>query len=328
MVNSGRLGLYSSDWTRNIVRMRTDIHRPAAFDPADYELRQPWDLRSPKPGLLLFPGITMEAARARWDEEYAAWRAERAEMKTEFGNGSVCDPTTLSGGRWPHNCDHCGQGNVRWVWSVLHKPSGEIICMGHECVDERLGITREAFRMKAIQNKATRDAAAALKAETLAKWRDANPVPANFLDTIDVATEKFDFLTDMISKLRQYGDLSPNQTSAVERIAAKRATQTAEAAERKATEVVPTTPAPEGRVTVTGKVVHTKTVESDFGSTMKMLVVLEDGNKVWTTIPSKLFSLDNEPIKGMTIKLTATFERSKDDEHFSFGKRPNAERVG
>jgi|SRR5579859_5206325 len=121
-------------------------------------------------------------------------------------------------------------------------------------------------------------------------------------------------------------ELTPGQTAAVVKIAAKRAENAARKAAEAATEVVPTTPAPTGRVTVYGVIKGEKWVESDFGTTRKMLVKLDDGNKVWCSVPSKLFPFEPaDGIKGKRIKLTATFERSKDDEHFSFGSRPNAE---
>lgn len=302
-------------------------HKPSGFVPEDYEAIEEWDLKLHRPQFVAIPYITIEASRQVWEEAMKAWRAEIARMKTAFGNGSVCDPVTLRGGRWPHVCDHCGNVTVRYAWSVLHKPTNEVICIGHECVENKLGLSISAFRMKYIKDRAAREADLAKKAAKLAAWREANPEAAKFMESLDPDTEKFEFLQSLMDYLIKNWELTPGQTAAALKIAAKRAQQSAERAEREATEVVPATPAPEGRVTVTGKVVHTKTVESDFGATMKMLVVLEDGNKVWTTIPSKLFSVSNEPVKGATIKLTATFERSKDDEHFSFGKRPSAERI-
>lgn len=79
----------------------------------------------------------------------------------------------------------------------------------------------------------------------------------------------------------------------------------------------PATNSPEGRVAVKGVVVSTKTVQSDFGLTEKMLVKLEDGNKVWSSVP-KGFEASREA----RVHFKATFTRSDKDPHFSFGSRP------
>jgi hypothetical protein len=82
---------------------------------------------------------------------------------------------------------------------------------------------------------------------------------------------------------------------------------------------VPTTPAPAGRVPVRGVVKSMRLQENDFGSTWKMLVVLDDNNKVWCSVPND----SPEEIKvNDAIVFKATFVRSDKDEHFSFGSRP------
>jgi hypothetical protein len=78
--------------------------------------------------------------------------------------------------------------------------------------------------------------------------------------------------------------------------------------------VTPTVPVPEGRVVVTGKVVSLKSYDSDFGgSVTKMLVVLEDGNKVFCT------AVGNATV-GETITIKVTLTRK--DDHFAIGKVP------
>jgi hypothetical protein len=82
-------------------------------------------------------------------------------------------------------------------------------------------------------------------------------------------------------------------------------------------EVAPTTPAPEGRVEVTGTVLSVKSQAGMYGISWKMLVKLEDNNKVWCSVPSS-----GSFVKGNKVTFVATFKRSKDDEHFSYGSRP------
>lgn len=78
-------------------------------------------------------------------------------------------------------------------------------------------------------------------------------------------------------------------------------------------------PAPEGRVTVSGRVVSVKYQESDYygrRGAYKMLVEGE-GWKAWGTVPSSLPAVRNQ-----VVEFTATFTRSDDDEAFAFFTRP------
>jgi len=81
----------------------------------------------------------------------------------------------------------------------------------------------------------------------------------------------------------------------------------------------PATEAPVGRMVVSGEVVSTKEQQSDFGTVWKWLVKLDDGNKVWSSIPSDIEG-DTNPRAKVTFK--ATFKRSDKDPHFAFGSRP------
>lgn len=75
--------------------------------------------------------------------------------------------------------------------------------------------------------------------------------------------------------------------------------------------------APQGLQTVTGRVLTIKPKTGMYGTTNKMTVKLENGSRVWASVP-----------KGATVRpgdditFTATFERSKDDPSFAFGSRP------
>jgi hypothetical protein len=65
-----------------------------------------------------------------------------------------------------------------------------------------------------------------------------------------------------------------------------------------------------------------KTVETDFGVTEKMLMKLTTpahvNTKVWLTVPS-----NGDISVGDVITVKATFEVSRTDAHFAFGKRPH-----
>ena len=95
----------------------------------------------------------------------------------------------------------------------------------------------------------------------------------------------------------------------------------------------------EGRLSVSGRVVSTKSYETDYGTSYKMLVELEDGTRIFGSIPSNIWDeveflgayrklawneTDGVMTKlvGVVLKFTATIEASKDDVSFGFFKRP------
>jgi hypothetical protein len=95
-------------------------------------------------------------------------------------------------------------------------------------------------------------------------------------------------------------------------------------------------PAFEGRVTIRGTVISTKAVESQFGTTIKMLVEHQDGWKVWGTIPAGI-SFINETIeysdgsksgwaqrgleRGDVVQFDAKVEKSDRGRSFGFFSR-------
>jgi hypothetical protein len=74
----------------------------------------------------------------------------------------------------------------------------------------------------------------------------------------------------------------------------------------------------EGRQEIEGEILTTKFVESDYGTTEKMLLKLSDGRKCWGTVPSKLDKFDI----GDIVSIKATISISRDDKTFAFFKRP------
>jgi len=75
----------------------------------------------------------------------------------------------------------------------------------------------------------------------------------------------------------------------------------------------------EGRQEIEGEILTTKIVESDYGSSEKMLLKLSDGRKCWGSVPSKLDKFDI----GDTVAIKATISISRDDKTFAFFKRPS-----
>jgi hypothetical protein len=77
--------------------------------------------------------------------------------------------------------------------------------------------------------------------------------------------------------------------------------------------------APSGRVVVEGTVKTLKWTSSDFGDVLKMLVVVEAGWKVWSSVPR---DLEDDVVVGNVIQFTATLTPKDDDALFAIGKRP------
>lgn len=146
------------------------------------------------------------------------------------------------------------------------------------------------------------------------------------------------FIQDMIRTLERKGELSDGQIAATEKFMAREAEHEARRAQREADDAAhaPTGPLAEGRRVVEGEILMAE-FRPGFGDdlTPKMLVRQDDGNKVWSTVPVAAFddpaneSEQNptgihhiDEFKGRRIQFTGTVERSRDDEHFGFAKRP------
>jgi hypothetical protein len=84
-------------------------------------------------------------------------------------------------------------------------------------------------------------------------------------------------------------------------------------------------PAFQGRATVLGTVISTKVVESDFGTTVKMLVEHADGWKVWGSVPNSLFLIGDTQralVRGDVVRFDAKIQKSDQDPKFGFFSRP------
>lgn len=159
-------------------------------------------------------------------------------------------------------------------------------------------------------------------------------------------TERDNFvrsLADKMWKLDQVG-YSPRQLEVLQSIAEKRQERSAEAA---------ATPAPAGRVVVSGEIVGTKVVEGDYGTAYKITVKDDRGFRVYVSLPKAqadsaydefvtwvddsgyslydfgpaCFFLGTQDekytsVKGRRITFTATLTPSNDDVSFAFGSRP------
>lgn len=269
------------------------IHNPTNFNPADYEVEDYLDNHRPE-----FYGNVEEHVRA-----VKFWEADMERVLGSSWRAKI------------HRCVHCGNGTVRWITAVKHAPTGDMVVFGAVCT-QRLGFKdRFAFKLAQLQARAEARKVRFTVWNKRTEFLASHPVIADVLAHInDAVHAKNLFAQDVLRKLDQYGSLSDAQVNAV----VKSMERDVEYAARKAAEKTELKgDAPSGRVTVTGTVLSTKLVENGFGSTLKMLVKLSNNSKVWCSVPS------SETVeRGDQITFKATFEISKDDKSFAFGKRP------
>lgn len=271
------------------------VHNPTNFEPADYEVLDYLDNRRPA----YYFGMPVEAYR----EEVMSW-----ERGWQLALGDDWRAKA-------HRCVHCGNGNVRWVTVVLHRPSGERVVFGCDCT-KRLGFEdKVAFRLALVQRRAeARDIRFKMFRERQ-EFLEAHPSIAQALEAIKQPVHaKNTFVQDVLAKLDKYGSLSDRQVAAVEQSLAR---DVQRAQQRAAEAQQPKGEAPTGRAEVTGTVLSLQERETDFGIVTKMLLQLENNSRAWMTAPR-----GGDYDRGDKIVVRATFERSKDDASFAFGARP------
>ena len=115
--------------------------------------------------------------------------------------------------------------------------------------------------------------------------------------------------------VQEWGKLTYRQQSAVESF--RRRSQ-----EHKAQEGTPKLD--NGRYEMTGEIVAVKYHDGNYGTTLKMTVKLDSGNRCWGTVPGNLDFSDEQELVGKRISFIATI--TPKDDHFGFFSRPTAAR--
>jgi len=271
------------------------VHNPSNFEPADYEVVDYLDAKRP----------------AYSGGDPAAFEFEMKEWEREMALYLGADWMRKKG-----RCAHCGNGRVRWITVTDHTPTGERVVFGADCT-ERLGFRNRAdWKLAQLKSKAEAGHARLKVWKARCAFLEANPAVAAAIEQAKGAAHaKNTFVADVLGKLDRFGSISERQIAAV--ISSLR--RDAETAARKAAEAVEVKgDAPSGRVTVTGEILTVKDQEGAYGVVTKMLLKLANNSKVWLTAPGEMTAG-----RGDTITVTATFEVSRDDKSFSFGKRPH-----
>jgi hypothetical protein len=291
--------------------MRTDIHRPAAINPEDYE----------------YVGIECLKIEDLGDAEFAMRERERIQAHMARTGGTYSDHA--HGG----NCHVCGASAI---YTVLfhHAATNTYIRTGGDCAEKLDLGNAEIFRSKLA---AARDCAAAARELKAGKTKAKALLAEAGLETAwgiyaagwqkDEGREE-ETVRDIVGKLVRYGDMSDKQAaflaSLVDRIGRRAEIAAERAAEAEAAAPVPVT---ESRVKVRGKVLTKRAEDSCFGryerTVIKVLVKHADGYKLWGNLPD---SLATEVAAGDEIEFDARVKRSDKDPKFGFFSRPTKAR--
>ena len=267
---------------------RVDVHAPSQINPGDYE----------------YIGVD-EARKALKEGQKVA------------GPGGVCH--------------HCGKAIVwRVHWRYL--PTGDVVTFGHICT-EILGMSNDRIEHEMVllkrraANERKEEQMKMEKQEREEQFRARFPEVAKFLDEID-DTEQMYFLKSVKGSLERWGSLTDPQANAVQKIMKKREEYLARKIQEAIEHADDPEPEPleEGRYVIEGVVLKDEWKVNAYGERHVMTVKMDDGNKVWGTVPRDIaYSAKlqgDDPLKGHRVRFTARVEKSDRDEHFGFFSKP------
>ncbi len=217
-------------------------------------------------------------------------------------------------GEFAGQCQHCG-AHLRYCCIFRNTVNGELIVVGETCAEKRMGLTLDQLEIDRQKAKNQAIETRAWRAAQISTWLEADRTREDLLKWL--GEQSYDeFYSSLLRHFRENGSLTEAQEAAAWKSKARQAAWET----KKAEEAALAQPAPEGRLQVTGEILSTRWVDSQFGSTKKMVVKAEGGFRFYCTVPS---SISGDAQVGSKISLTVTLERSRDDETFAWGSRPS-----
>lgn len=268
------------------MNARTDVHRPSApeFDPEGYECYDVYDLH-PREG------------------DYRELNRELPKIEARGYHFAVIG----SHDGILEQCIHCG-AHLRYAALMLHAKTMTYGFVGEQCLANRFtGMTSAQF--KALRERAALNRERTSKTAKIAALCEEHPL----LTWLTYPVYFNAFVGDVGGQMLRNGELSERQIATVERSIV----QETERSDERSAQRAQLTRAPGGKVRVTGTVLSTKEKETDWGWTLKMLVMDDRQFKVWITVPSAL-----NVEKGDRVAFFCTLKPSADDPSFAFGSRP------
>jgi hypothetical protein len=167
------------------------------------------------------------------------------------------------------------------------------------------------------------------------RWIASNPDAQEVNDFLEDVSNNLgmkrpgQFITDMAESLEEWGHLTPKQTDAVIKSIKREQgwKDDREKAEQELLEKGVQVPVTDERILVEGKVISVKEERDNFSYQeryiLKILVVTDEGWKVWGTAPSVISSVE----KGDRVQFMARVQQSDRDQLFGFFKRPTKAKV-
>jgi hypothetical protein len=284
-----------------MTSVRTDIHRPSAIQPENYD----------------FVGIWYDPGA---EDEVGGY------MMLELERENIVGHMNQSGGKWATHehggtCMCCG-AHASYLAVFHHSESNEYIQVGETCTGKMHQACAAAFASARRSVANAREAIAGKRKAEKILW-DLGMVQAWDIYKMSSRPDFYEenTINDMVRNLVRYGSLTEKQEAFMrkllstintrEEVAAKRAAEKAQAAD-----------CPKGRMVITGTVLSTKMSDGIYGSVLKMLVKTEGGYTVYGTVPSGL-----EAERGSVVTFKATVEPSDKDSKHGYFSRPIAQKA-
>ena len=278
---------------------RTDIHRPSAIVPEDYDY-------------VCTLGDSEFGYGRQEMEVFNAHRLRTGGRMSSHAHGGSC-----------HICGALAFYRVIWY----HQPTNSYIATGYDCAYKLGGGDPEIFKHLKDEVARARKAKAG-KEKAKRTLTDLGLFRAWEIYELEWSAynKHRSTIQEMIGKLVRYGDLSEKQFDFLAKLIDwhdnyEERKQQLEAERKAQHDAAQPIPASDKRMTIEGKVLSIKAVESDFGVTMKLLLVADDGWKVYGSVPS---GMGAEPgfARGCRIRFDARVTVSDDDPKFGFYSRP------
>lgn len=256
------------------------IHGKALLNPPDYAYVGAYDNNPPPPivttnGLGQFLVIPSEGAGEREN------RLRLRKLLAEHGHDDYA-------------CVHCG-AHIRYVIVWRHTPSGEVICTGQTCADDRMeSADRAEMDARILVKNAAARAEAFRVSQAAQKWvGEHEALAAEMLEC-----RGDEFVRQMILAVSKYGELTEKQLAATVRACAKVRDWMVDGATCELREFVE---APTGKaIAVEGQVMKAEWRDDNYGGRFVMTVKTEAGWIAWGTIPSLMLDTMRELVNVAT----------------------------
>jgi hypothetical protein len=272
---------------------RTDIHRPSAIQPEDYDF------------------VCFEYYGSADLDAIMAMQSQREIRRAhEARTGGTRAKHENSG-----SCHVCG-AHASYIVVWHNRVTNQYIHTGEDCAEKMdrsygdISAFRTALKHALELHAGKRKAEAVLESHGLQRaWT------LYTAESTQTFQREESIIVNIVGKLVKYGNVSEPQVKFIHSLLG--------AIDNRAAENAAAAPVPSGRVVIEGVVLSVKVTEDQFGSHTKILVRDNTGFKVWGSRFS-INGFDGGVQKDDQVKFTATVEPSSDDPKFGFFKRPVA----